>query len=273
MARELRYAVVSEALHERLTAGEFAAGRLLPSEGALASSYGVSRVTIRKALGQLKNEGLIDSRQGFGWYATSTPLRHSLSTLTTIEDQVVASGRSPQRRLLSFAFVLASPSIAELLGCERVLEVSRLNLADNEPLSRATISVPDDLAEDLSRRAVAEHSFHDLLQVTIAGATQTISAIAASSQDAELLHVLEGSPLLRCERRTRDVTGRCVLFSDTAFNPLATEFVVELPATSDIEPAGLTLVPRTVTPVHASRRRTASRAAPHDRLTPLPPWP
>jgi len=129
-----------------------------------------------------------------------------------------------------------------------VLEVSRLNLADNEPLSRATISVPGDLAEDLSRRAVAEHSFHDLLQVTIAGATQTISAIAASSQDAELLHVLEGSPLLRCERRTRDVTGRCVLFSDTAFNPLATEFVVELPATSDIEPAGLTLVPRTVTP-------------------------
>ena len=62
---------------------------------------------MRKALGQLKAEGLIDSRQGFGWYAIAVPLRQSLSELTTIEAQVAAAGLVARRRVLSFAFVPA----------------------------------------------------------------------------------------------------------------------------------------------------------------------
>src|SRR5690349_14406225 len=105
MARDLRYLKLAAELRDAIAGGGSGPGQLLPSEAELAATHGVSRVTVRKALGQLKAEGLVDSRQGFGWYALAAPLRQSLSELTTIEAQVSAAGSVPRRRVLSFAFV------------------------------------------------------------------------------------------------------------------------------------------------------------------------
>ena len=64
--RTPRYQQIADALRTRILAGEFAAGRLLPSESGLGSRYDASRVTIRRALEQLRDEGLLASRQGLG---------------------------------------------------------------------------------------------------------------------------------------------------------------------------------------------------------------
>jgi len=242
MARDLRYLTVATALRASLAAGEYPPGQLLPSEADLAVTHAVSRVTVRKALAQLKGEGLVDSRQGFGWYAIAAPLRQSLSELTTIEAQVAAAGRVAQRRILSFAFVPAPARAAEVLGAATVLEFSRLNLADGRPFARVTVWVPDALAADLSRRAVEHQPLYELLGVTLGGATQAITAVGASPDDAALLELPVGSPLLRCERITTDLTGRAVLLSDAVFHPLVTEFVAELPALDHVEPTGLRLI-------------------------------
>jgi GntR family transcriptional regulator len=242
MGRDLRYLTVAAELRAGLGSDAYPPGQLLPSEAELAATHDVSRVTIRKALGQLKGEGLVDSRQGFGWYAVAPPLRQSLSELTTIEDQIAAAGLRSERRILSFAFIPAPDRPARVLDVATVLEFTRLNLADDRPFARVTVWVPDTLAADLSRRAVEEHPLHALLDITLGGATQTITAIGASRADASLLRLSEGSPLLHCERTTRDGSGRPVLLSDAVFNPLVTEFVADLPAHHQIEPAGLRLV-------------------------------
>jgi GntR family transcriptional regulator len=242
MARDLRYLTVAAALRDRLGAGDYPPGRLLPSEAELAAEHEVSRVTVRKALGQLKGEGLIDSRQGFGWYAIAAPLRQSLSELTTIEAQVAAAGRVARRRILSFAFGPAPPRAEQVLGVTTVLEFSRLNLADDRPFARVTVWVPEVLAADLSRRAVEHQPLYELLDVALGGATQAITAVGASAEDAALLELPVGSPLLRCERITADRAGRPVLLSDAVFHPLVTEFVAELPALDDVEPTGLRLI-------------------------------
>ena len=197
---------------------------------------------MRKALGQLKAEGLIDSRQGFGWYAIAVPLRQSLSELTTIEAQVAAAGLVARRRVLSFAFVPAPARAAHVLGVPTVLEFSRLNLADDRPFARVTVWVPEHLAADLSRRAVEHQPLYELLGIELGGATQAITAVGASEDDGELLHLPPGSPLLRCERITADRAGRAVLLSDAVFHPLVTEFVAELPALDHVEPTGLRLI-------------------------------
>jgi GntR family transcriptional regulator len=242
MARELRYLTIAAGLRAGLASGDYPPGQLLPSEADLAASHDVSRVTIRKALGQLKREGLIDSRQGFGWYAIAAPLRQSLSELTTIEAQISAAGRIPQRRILSFAFIAAPTRPAQVLGAGTVLEFSRLNLADDRPFARVTVWVPEALAADLSRSAVEHQPLYDLLGITLGGATQSITATGASSEDAGMLQLTEGTPLLRCERTTTDHTGRPVLLSDAVFNPLVTEFVADLPALDRAEPTGLRLI-------------------------------
>ena len=242
MARDLRYLTVAAALRDRLAAGDYPPGQLLPSEAELAAEHAVSRVTARKALGQLKGEGLIDSRQGFGWYAIAAPLRQSLSQLTTIEAQVAAAGRVPRRRILSFAFGPAPPRAEQVLGVATVLEFSRLNLVDDRPFARVTVWVPDALAADLSRRAVEHQPLYELLGVALGGATQAITAVGVSPDDAALLELPVGSPLLRCERITTDRAGHPVLLSDAVFHPLVTEFVAELPALDHEEPTGLRLI-------------------------------
>ena len=73
--RTIRYRDIAADLRRRVDEGEFAAGRLLPSESALSATYSASRVTIRKALEDLRSEGLVDSRQGFGWFVAGPTVR------------------------------------------------------------------------------------------------------------------------------------------------------------------------------------------------------
>ncbi|HZQ87169.1 MAG TPA: GntR family transcriptional regulator, partial [Acidimicrobiales bacterium] len=79
--RELRYQTIAGELRRRMAAGEFVPGRLLPSESELSEAYGASRVTIRKALDALRGEGLVDARQGFGWFVAGEPVRQQLGRL------------------------------------------------------------------------------------------------------------------------------------------------------------------------------------------------
>lgn len=241
--RTIRYREIAADLRARVEAGEFVAGGLLPSEAELSARYGASRVTVRRALDLLRDEGILDARQGFGWFVAAEPMRQTLGRLATIEAQLAASGRTPQRRVLEFAFATAPAPVRRVLHCEQVLRVRRLNLADGQPFARVTVWCPADLAATLSRADVERSPFYELLPVPLGGATQTIGAAAASAEDARLLGIPEGSPVLRCERVTFDVDGTAVLMSEHVFPAHRTEFVVDLPnAEPSIAPTGLRLV-------------------------------
>lgn len=243
--RELRYRAIADDLRRRVESGEFAPGRLLPSEAELSAAYDASRVTVRKALESLRADGLVDARQGFGWFVVGSPVRQTLARLGTIEAQLSSSGAAPGRRVLEFGFVRATRRVREVFGpsCESVLRVRRVNLADGVPFARVTVWCPEPLGAKLSRNDVEQSSFYELLDVPLGGAVQTIGAAAASESDAAVLEIPVGSPVLRCERVTSSVEGEAVLFSEHVFPGLRTEFVVDLPAVDrSMAPSGLRLV-------------------------------
>lgn len=226
-----------------MAAGEFAAGRMLPSESELSVEFAASRVTVRRALELLRDEGLVDARQGFGWFVPGDTVRQPLGRLATIEEQMAASGVRSERQILEFGFERAPKAIAHLLEATQVLRVKRVNLADGEPFAIVTVWCPADLGQHLSRRDVEQSPFYELLDVPLRGATQTIGADAASPDDARLLKVPVGSPVLRCERVTSNTAGRPVLVSHHVFPAHRTEFVVDLPhAAPSLAPSGLRLV-------------------------------
>jgi GntR family transcriptional regulator len=228
---------IAAELRQLVSSGQVPSGQLLPSESELADEHGVSRVTIRKALAQLKSDGIVASRQGFGWYASGPPLRQSLRDLTTIERQIRAAGREPSRELLRFAFRPTPPSLSKVLATDSVLEVTRIDRIDGKPFATATVWVRADLAAGLSPRALERGPLSDQLGVELGGATQTITAVGATKQEARLLGVPTGAPLLRVERTTSDTAGRPILRSEAHYNPLLTELVADLPpAAHDIEP-------------------------------------
>ena len=232
--REVRYLEIAADLRKRVEAGEFSAGGVLPSEADLTRAYGASRVTVRKALESLRDGGLIDSRQGFGWFVAVDRVRQSLAQLSTIERDLAERGVVTERQILDFAFVAASAHVRGVLAVDQVLRVRRLNLADGSPFARVTVWCPAELGASLSRADVAARPFYDLLPVEIGGATQTIGAALAESADANVLAVPVGSPVLRCERVTRDVDDHPVLLSVHVFPADLTEFVVDLPSPSSL---------------------------------------
>lgn len=242
--RTIRYEEIAEQLRGRIVDGEFARGRLLPSESQLAAEHQASRVTVRKALELLRSERLLSSRKGLGWFTAGDPLRQSLARLATIEAQLDAAGVVSQRRILDFRFRAAPARVKAALCAERVLEVSRVNLADGEPFARVTVWCPESLASDLSMADVERAPFHELLRVQLARATQTIAAAIASNSDAQLLHLPAGAPVLECSRTTFGATGAAVLYAEHLFAGHRTEFFVELADAGgdhSIAPSGMRL--------------------------------
>jgi GntR family transcriptional regulator len=240
-SRTIRYQEIADELRSRL--GSWGPGHVLPSESDLSAEFAASRVTVRRALELLREDGLVDARQGFGWYVAGAPLQQRLGSLGTIEGQLEDRGIEPTRRVLEFSFDDAPARVAEVLGVVQVLRVKRLNLADGEPFAVVTVWCPAELGSHLSRRDVERRPFYELLGVPLRGATQTIGADAADPADAALLGVQPSSPVLRCERITTDLQGVPVLMSRSVFAAHRTEFVVELPnAAPSTTPAGLRLV-------------------------------
>jgi GntR family transcriptional regulator len=241
--RQVRYRAIADELRGRVESGELRPGRLLPSESELSRAHAVSRVTVRKALDLLREEGLIDARQGFGWFVSTDPVRQVLGRLGTIEDQLGKLGLSSEWRVVGFGFVIPPSRVRQVLGVEAVLEVRRVNLANGQPFARVTVWCPEEVGAGLSQVDVERTPFYELVGVPIGGATQTIGAAGAGAADADLLEIPVGSPVLRCERVTRDSEDRALLVSEHVFPAHRTEFVVDLPRFEpSMGPSGLRLV-------------------------------
>ena len=239
--RSIRYQEIADDLRARARAA--APGSVLPSESELSKEFSASRVTVRRALELVRDEGLIAARQGFGWFVSAEPIRQSLERLGTIESQLETSGRDSTRHVIDFSFEAPPPHVKKLLGSSKVLRVVRVNRADGEPFAVVTVWCPAALGHKLSIEDVERQPFYELLDIDLRGATQTIGADLAGPPIAELLAIPVGAPLLKCRRVTTDVTGAPVLVSEHVFPAHRTEFVVELPHDEpSVTPAGLRLV-------------------------------
>ncbi len=244
-----RYLNIASELRSKIIDGTLGANQVLPSEAVLSSVYEASRITIRKALEVLRQEGYVDSRQGFGWLVVSPPLRQRLGRFSTIEEQLAEMGVHPKRKVLDSEICAPPIQVSQVLGDREMLRVRRINLADDLPFARVTVWIPSTLAKDFSPDEYERSSFYELLTARrvlkrpLSRATQTISAIAISGDDAKLLGVPVGSPALRCLRTTYDSAGDAVLFSEYVFPGHLTEFVIELVGGAvSMAPSGLRLV-------------------------------
>jgi GntR family transcriptional regulator len=229
----MRYLDVADELRAEIAEGGLGA---LPSEAELGERHGVSRVTVRRALELLRDEGLVASRRGSGWFVATDPIRQPLGRVTTIEAAVEAAGAVADRRILEFGFVPAPVDVAKTLGLAvdaEVLRVVRLNLADGEPFALVTIWLPGELGAPVSRADAARAPFNDLLPlhgVEVGRIVQTITATAADKVEARRLGGHSGDPLLASRRVTYDRSGAAVMVSEHRYPARSTALEVEFPA-------------------------------------------
>jgi GntR family transcriptional regulator len=233
----VRYLDVADTLRARIAHGDPSAVGALPSEAELGREFGVSRVTARRALELLRQEGLVTARKGAGWFVVTDPVRQALGRVTTIEGALEAAGATPSRRVLEFTYERAPGEVAKTLGLPsdgEVLRVTRLNLADGRPFALVTVWVPAAVGAPLSRADVERATFFDLLPlqgVEPGRVVQTITAEEATVDDAPRLGVTTGSALLACRRVTYDRRGDAVIVADHRYPAHLTALEVEFPCT------------------------------------------
>ncbi|HTK15841.1 MAG TPA: GntR family transcriptional regulator [Acidimicrobiia bacterium] len=230
----MKHLDLADALRARLVAHDLGPRGALPGEVDLAREYGTSRVTVRRALDLLRQEGLVTSRRGAGWFAAVDPLRQPLGRVRTVEAAVEAAGARPGRRIVAFGFVDAPAAAADALRLSaenlEVLRVERVNLADDEPFALVTVWVRADIGADVSRADVARTTFYDLLPirgVELESVHQTITAEVADDRAADLLACSAGDPLLLVRRVTCDMRGAPVLYSEHRYPADRTTFEIE----------------------------------------------
>jgi DNA-binding GntR family transcriptional regulator len=209
------YFQVSRQIEAAIEAGELAPGDRLENEISLADRWGLSRPTMRRAIQELVDKGLLVRRRGIGTQVVHGRVKRPMD-LTSLFDDLTRSGQKPSTQILDRELVPAPAAVAERLGVPvgaQVLHLERLRSAGEDPLAVMRNWLPADLAPALTAEALQTRGLYELMRGTgvhLRIATQRIGARGATAPEARLLQLRKGAPLLTMERVTYDGSGRAV---------------------------------------------------------------
>lgn len=208
------YFQIAVGIKDAIERGAFKAGQLLDTELRLADRLGVSRPTVRQAIQQLAQQGIVVRQRGVGTLVVTQRIERPVA-LTSLYDDLVASGCTPATTVLEIRELPANLDVATALSLtpeEPVLLVERLRLTDNAPLAVMRNYLPISLLAHDRLEAALEHSgLYDLLRrqgVEFHSADQVIGARKPTSREARLLETSRNGTVLTMTRTAFDRTGR-----------------------------------------------------------------
>jgi len=227
---------VATDLARRIAHGEFAMGAMMPAEQRLASEYGISRGTVRNALGALERRGMVEPARGNGWVVSATLQAREFAEMRTYPQWAQGQGLQPGGSIIDQRVDVPSPAEVRAFRIgldERVLHVTRLRTLDGRAIMIERTAYAPWVASHIQALPPDEPSIAAaLLRAGIRSArgTHRVDAIRASGEDATLLGVARSSPLLRVRREYSDGAGRVIEAGDDRYLPGSVSFVVDVSA-------------------------------------------
>jgi GntR family transcriptional regulator len=228
-----RYIQLRKRISEGVDQGLLETGNSLPPEREIATITDLSRVTVRKAIQALAEDGIVIQKQGSGSFvASGTPLiEQSLSRLTSFSEDMSRRGMVSSSVWLERGIFMPSPDevLALALSPEAsVSRIARLRMADDKPMAIERASLTTDM---LPNPLLVQTSLYEILSeagLRPVRALQKISAINLDGENAALLEVEAGMAGLRIERTSYLGDGRTVEFTQSIYRGDAYNFVAEL---------------------------------------------
>ena len=155
------YYQIMNHLREKIAEGVYPINSTLPPERELVEMYQVSRMTVRQAIAELVNEGILVRRKGIGTFIAPPKLEQELSSLTSFTEDMAQRGMKAGGRILSFKEIAPDATIQKILSIsaeETVYESVRLRLADDEPMALETTTLIASLCPGLKREDLENQS-------------------------------------------------------------------------------------------------------------------
>ena len=212
--------------------GTMPPGSRLENEVALGERLGLSRPTVRRAIQDLVDKGLLVRRRGIGTQVVHGQVTRKVE-LTSLYEDLAHSHRKPGTRLLSRNIIEADSRMAEMLSVDAkspVLHISRVRLADSVPLAVLENFLPAEFVT-ITETELRDHGLYQLLKargVTIRVARQKIGARRATATESSLLDLDKNYPVLTMDRTAYDNSGRAVEFGHHAYRPDLYSFEITL---------------------------------------------
>jgi GntR family transcriptional regulator len=195
-------------LHDEIARGALAAGAALPTEQTLCDQFGVSRITVRRALADLADAGLIERRQGVGSFVCDQPPAQRHTGGGSFMDELRQTQFETEVDVIELDVRTVPTPIAGRLGSDRALHVLRLRRErrTSEPLMITEAWLPAGLSDAITPEALTRAPLYELLAaagVELDRMEHEITAEIAGPRNAQLLNTAIGSPLLRVNRLAR----------------------------------------------------------------------
>lgn len=231
------YYQVAQLIRTEISEGGFAVGEQIPPERDLQARYGVSRITVRQAIDNLVQEGILLRQQGRGTFVLGVPARDTTTELAGSLESIEVLGKQTEVRLLAAQFVLCPAQVSRDLGTdakENVLKVNRIRSSNDLPFAYLTNWLSEHWASKIDLNALRQRSL--LAQLRDLGAMpdsadQTITATLATPEVSYLLDTPVGSPMLK-GYRVYYLTGKPIMVLESLYRPDRYAYRVRLSAKS-----------------------------------------
>ncbi len=204
-----RYYQLKEIIREKVQAGHWTPGSLIPSERELCEQYGISRMTARQSITELVNEGYLYREQGKGTFVSQPKIMQQLVQLTGFTEDMQARAQRPSAQVLEKTMWPADEATARALRVkpgQLLFRVRRLRLADGSPLALETSVLSFMGCEKLLEEDLERNSLYQLLETRYGlpplEAEQELEAALVDEPEATLLQIPPGSPVLHIRRLT-----------------------------------------------------------------------
>src|SRR6516165_6195348 len=231
MARSPLYQRVESVLAGDIADGSLSPETQLPTEEGLIERFKVSRTTVRKAIQNLIERGLVEVRRGKGTFVTQPKITQELTELTGFVEDMQALGRRPSARLLDKRIVAADEAVAHhlaLLPGTLVVRLQRVRLADGVAMSFDETYLPRDLGENDLEAEPVFALLEDKYDTPLIEAEYKLEAVAADPVAAEALQVPAGSPIFLIERTSYATDNRPIDYERLTYRGDLIRFVTRL---------------------------------------------
>ena len=218
-----RYQRVADDLTKRIGTGKYPVGGYLPTEMELCRQYSISRHTVREALRQLRDAGLISRRRRIGTEVVARTPKASYRQPTNSIGDLLQYAEETKLSILETKRVVCDAALAELLECREGAKWLRVNSlravpGDTRPVCMTTAYIDlrlPDLEKNLEElTGPISAMLERVYGIRIARIEQSIQAVRLGKRQAKLLRALDGGPALRAIRRYYDHTGRLIELSN-----------------------------------------------------------
>ena len=200
------YVQVQNRLMKGIESGEYVPGAQVPSELEIASEYGISRMTARKALENLVNKGILYRRKGKGTYVADSMVSYGLSTMLSFSRTLRARGYDVVTHVLAVDVIPASLEVINRLQLavdSKVIVIRRLRMIEGIPAAIHTAFLEHALFAPILERDLSKQSLLDAVQsisgMQVAYTKDIVQADLLAPEEARLLEVEAGRPALRVE--------------------------------------------------------------------------